>query len=140
MEKALMESLIASLLIIHLCLIPRPTLRFMLMGSGICGAVQLTEETLSRKREEGGYSVGMLGRTGLKKSTSLLKEGTMAGEQSRDLNAMTQSFATIPLRVRNKFLIEDYFIIHMYPVHYSTSFPVKLNNPVSCVQWRLFTT
>lgn len=109
MEKALMESLIASLLIIPSCLIPRPALRFMLMGSGICGAVLLTEGTPSQKREEGGYSVGTSGRTGLKKSTSSLKEETMAGEQRRDLNAMTQSFATIPLWVRKKFLTEDYY-------------------------------
>lgn len=48
----------------------------------------------------------MSGRTGLRKSTSLLKEGTMAGEQRRDLNATTQSFATIPPRVRH--LVKGY--------------------------------
>lgn len=135
MEKTLRESLIASLLIIHLCLIPRPALRFMLMGSGICGAALLTEGTLSRKREEGGYSVGMSGRTDLKKSTSLLKEGTTAGERRRDLNAMTQSFATIPLWVRKKVLSKDYFTIRVYLLDYSSIFPVKLNNPVLCVKW-----
>lgn len=140
MEKALMESLIASLPIIHLCLIPRPALRFMLMGSGICGAVRLTEGTLSRKREEGGYSAGMSGRTDLKKSTSLLKEGTMAGERRRASNATTQSFATIPLWVRKKFLTEDYFTIRVCLQDYSSIFPVELNNLVLCVKWRLFTT
>lgn len=79
MEEALMESLTAPLLIIHLCLIPKPARRFMPRESGICGTVQGTEGALSQKKEEEGYSVGMLGRTGLRKSTSLLKEGTMAG-------------------------------------------------------------
>lgn len=111
-----MANLIASLLITLLCLIPRPALKFMLMGSEICGAVVLTGGTLSRRKEEGGYSVGTLGRTDLKKLTSLLKEETMAGEQRRDLNATTQSFAVIPPWVRKRLLTEGY---SMHLVDYS---------------------
>lgn len=74
--------------------------------------MQWTEGTLSQKREEGGYSVEMSGRTGLRKSTStsFLKEGTMSGEQRRGLNAKTQSFATTPPWVRKNFLVEDYYM------------------------------
>lgn len=138
MEEAPMESLTASLLIIHSCLIPKPAQRFMPTGSGIRGAVRWTEGTLPQKRGEGGYSVGMLGRTGSRKLTSLLKEGITAGEQRRGLNATTQSFATTPPWVRKNFLVEDYFIICLYLVACSTVFSVKLNNPVMCVKWRLF--
>lgn len=137
MEGALMESPTTSLLTIHLCLIPKPALRFMPTGPGICGTVQWTEGTLSQKREEGGYSVGMSGRTGLRKSTSLLKEGTTAGEQRRGLNAMTQSFAKIPPWVRKNLTVEDYFIVCVYLVTYSIVFPVKLNSLVLCVKQRL---
>lgn len=104
-------------LIIHSCLIPKPAERFMPMESGIwCCAVDRGDPITKKGR--GRIFWGMSGRTGLRKSTStsFLKEGTMAGEQRRGLNAMTQSFATTPPWVRRLppwvifFLVEDYYM------------------------------
>ena len=71
-------------------------------GSETCGAVPWTEGTPSRARAEAGSSVGMWDRTGLKKLTSLLKAGTMAGGQRKGLNVTTKNFVTTPLWVSEK--------------------------------------
>lgn len=79
-----------------------PTPPSMPMGSETCGAVPWTEGTPPRARAEAGCSVGMWDRTGLKKWTSLLKAGTMAGEPRKGLNVTTQNFVIMPLWVSKK--------------------------------------
>lgn len=66
-------------------------LRYMLMVSAIYGGVPWTRATLGPKRAKDVFSVGMWARTSSKRSTSLRKVGTMAGEPKRASPATIRS-------------------------------------------------